>query len=408
VRSALIRHARGGGPAAAQPAPVTIVLTNAFGMGGTIGTSLSLAAYLAQRRPVEIVSVFRHREQPFFDLPPGVRLTVVQDRRSDAPMPRLARALRRRSSLLMHRADRTYSRWSLLTDVRFARMLRRRRGVVITTRPGLNLLLADTAPAAIARMGQEHMHLLSHRPALRRAIADRYPKLDSVVVLTDTDRRNYERLLGPGTPIEVVPNSVRRLGGPSADLDARLVFSAGRFSPQKGYDLLIPAYAEIAAAHPDWRLRICGTGPLKAALEELVERHALREAVTLAPPARDVGAEMARASIYVLSSRFEGFPLVLIEAMSKGMAVVAYDCPTGPADVIEDGRNGLLVPPEDVTALAGAIERLIGDGDLRRRLGAAAAETASAFTMDTIGPRWDALLTQLAEDRARDSAPRRR
>src|SRR5204862_1766088 len=92
--------------------PVTIVLTNAFSMGGTVGASLNFAEYLSARRSVEIVSVFRHREEPFFPIPAGVRLTVLQDRRATAPAPPLARAARRRSSVLMPAGDRTYDAWS--------------------------------------------------------------------------------------------------------------------------------------------------------------------------------------------------------------------------------------------------------------------------------------------------------
>src|SRR3954447_21997181 len=104
VRSALRRYAGGGheGAGASVPLPaVTIVLTNAFSMGGTVGASLNLAEYLSERRSVEIVSVFRHRDKPFFPIPAGVRLTVLQDRRDTAPAPPLARAARRRSSVLM-------------------------------------------------------------------------------------------------------------------------------------------------------------------------------------------------------------------------------------------------------------------------------------------------------------------
>jgi glycosyltransferase involved in cell wall biosynthesis len=282
-----------------------------------------------------------------------------------------------------------------LTDVRFARLLRRRRGVLIATKPGLNMLLADVAPPAAARIGQEHVHLGARRRAVQRGMATRYPRLDSLVVLTDTDRRRYQALVARPTRIDVIPNSVSRLDGPPGDVDAPCVFSAGRFAPQKGYDLLIPAYGMIAARHPGWRLRICGDGPLRQSLAQLVEEHALADVVELAPPARNVGAEMARASIFVLSSRFEGFPLVLLEAMSKRVAVVAFDCPTGPSDVIEDGRNGLLVPLEDVDGLAMAIDRLMGDRGLRDRLAAAAAETAREFRIEAVGPRWHTLLREL-------------
>ena len=123
--------------------------------------------------------------------------------------------------------------------------------------------------------------------------------------------------------------------------------------------------------------------------------------MTLAPATEDLPGEMERASIYALSSRFEGFPLVLLEAMGKGMAPVAFDCPTGPADIIDDHRNGLLVPFKDVDALGAALLEMIEDEELRRACGAAAVETARGYTMEAVGPMWDRLLDDLRAERAR-------
>jgi len=109
----------------------------------------------------------------------------------------------------------------------------------------------------------------------------------------------------------------------------------------------------------------------------------------------DMAEQMSRASIFALSSRFEGFPLVLCEAMSKGLAPVSFDCPTGPAEMIDDGRNGLLVPLGDVEAFAAALTRMIGDDELRRRCGAAAIATGESFKMDVIGPMWEQLFDEL-------------
>ncbi len=109
---------------------------------------------------------------------------------------------------------------------------------------------------------------------------------------------------------------------------------------------------------------------------------------------------MAQASIYALSSRFEGFPLVLVEAMSKGMACVAFDCPTGPGDIIDDHRNGLLVPAKDVEGLTAALMEMVEDEELRRRCGDAALETAREYTMAAIGPKWDEMLQALLQQHA--------
>jgi glycosyltransferase involved in cell wall biosynthesis len=280
------------------------------------------------------------------------------------------------------------------------RRLRRRAGFLVGTRPGLNLILAELSPPGLVRIGQEHMNLSHHPPPLRKAMRRLYPRLDALTVLTGEDMRAYEAHLDGRVRLVQIPNSVREMSGGSADLTAKTVLAAGRLSPQKGYDLLISAFAQVVAKHPDWRLRICGDGPRRGQLEALIAEHGLEDAVELPGPAHDFSAEIAGASLFVLSSRFEGLPLVLLEAMSKGMGIVSFDCPTGPADVVDDRRNGLLVPARDVDALAAGILELVEDEGLRRRCAAGAVETARAYTIDAIGPRWEALFRELAPNLA--------
>ncbi len=405
VRRALIAHARRPARGAAGAPPrVTILLTSAWGMGGTIRTVLNLAGHLAERHDVEILSTFRRRDAPFFGpFPPGVRVTALDDQRPAARPAGLRglayRVLSARPSVLVHPADRAYGFSSLWTDLRTVRALRRRRGWLVTTRPGLNLMATRIAHPGLVTIGQEHMHPDHHAPALRRAMRRRLRRLDAFVVLTEGHRARYRRHLRGRARIEVIPNTVRPLAGPKADPAARTIFAAGRLVDQKGFDLLVEAFAPVAAAHPDWRLRICGHGPRRAALAARIARLGLDEAVSLEPPTDDIGGAMAAASVFALSSRFEGFPLVLLEAMSKGMAVAAFDCPTGPRDIVEHRRNGLLVPRRDVAALSTALLELVEDEELRRRCGRAAAVTAQRWAMPAIGPRWDALLAELAAAR---------
>jgi glycosyltransferase involved in cell wall biosynthesis len=407
VRGALIRHVR------ALPRPedlvgaerrVTIILVSAWGMGGTIRTVLNLAGHLARQYEVEIISVFRTRDVSFFgSFPPGVKVTALDDKRPEK-VPRglrglLRTAMRARSSVLLHPIDRAADQFNLWVDVQLARRLHRGAGFLITTRPGLNLLAAELSPPGYILVGQEHMHLSSHAKKLRTAMPKQYPKLDALAVLTERDRDAYQRMLDGKARVALIPNTVREMGGPKADLSARTILAAGRVTPQKGFDLLIRAFGQVAPDHPDWHLRILGRGQQLEDLERLVDEHGIRSQVTLDPPSEDLGGEMSRASIYALSSRFEGFPLVLVEAMSKGMAVVAFDCPTGPADAIDDHRNGILVPPRDVDAYAAGLREMMDDEELRRRCGAAAVETARRYGMERIGPQWDALLEALRAER---------
>jgi glycosyltransferase involved in cell wall biosynthesis len=372
-----------------------ILLMHAYGMGGTIRTCLTLAEHLAEHGPVEVISIVRSRDEPFFSFPAGVSVTTLDDRRSGrAPLRRVLAAL---PSVLVHPDDHTYAKLSLLTDVLLLRRLRAMRsGVLVTTRPGFNVLAARHAPPGLTVVGQEHMNIGSHLPGLTKDIERSYPRLAALAVLTDADRADYVRMLaGARTRVERIPNAVPRLGGAMASPAAHVVVAAGRLTPQKGFDLLIPAFAEVVKAHPDWQLRIHGAGPQRAELRRLILEHELYESVFLMGPTPQLGEALAAGSIFAMSSRFEGFGMVIVEAMSKGLAVVSFDCPRGPAEIITHDRDGLLVPELDVAALGMALAELAGDEQRRRAYGQAALETARRYDREAIGARWDALFEQL-------------
>jgi glycosyltransferase involved in cell wall biosynthesis len=372
-----------------------ILLMHAYGMGGTIRTCLTLAEHLAKDGPVEVISIVRTRDEPFFAFPAGVTVTALDDRRGRRTVGN--RVLAALPSVLVHPDDHTYAKLSLLTDVLLLRRLRAMRsGVLVTTRPGFNLLAARHAPPELTVIGQEHMNIGSHLPGLTDDIERSYGRLDALAVLTDADRADYARMLaGARTRVERIPNAVPRLGGAMASHEAHVVVAAGRLTPQKGFDLLIPAFAEVVRAHPDWQLRIHGAGPQRAELRRIILEHELYESVFLMGPTPQLGEALAAGSIFAMSSRFEGFGMVIVEAMSKGLAVVSYDCPRGPSEIITHGSDGLLVPELDVAALGSALAELAGDEERRRAYGQAAVETARRYDREAIGAQWDALLHRL-------------
>ncbi len=375
---------------------VTFLMLSAWGMGGTIRATHNLARYLADSYDVELLSAFRKRDEPFFQFPRGVEVTALDDRRAGSSTGggRRRGFLARLPSILVNPADAAASACNLRMDLTLVRKLRRRSGFLIGTRPGFNLIAARLRVPGLVSIGQEHLHLSAHSRFLSWDIGRNYGKLDALGVLTEEDLREYRAFLGSGPRIVSIPNAAE-IGGEAADLSARTVLAAGRLNPQKGFDLLVSAFGRVSKEHPDWRLRICGHGRMRGSLDRQIREEGLSHVIEL-PGACDLAEEMAGASIFVLSSRKEGLPVVLLEAMSKGMAVASFDCPTGPREVLEDHRNGLLVPARDTDALAAAILELIEDDDLRRRCAAAAVETSKAYTMDSIGPQWKALLAELA------------
>ena len=183
--------------------------------------------------------------------------------------------------------------------------------------------------------------------------------------------------------------------------------AVGRLVHQKGFDLLLRAFARIAPAHPESRLTIWGEGEQRAALEALCAGLGVAERVQLPGLTERPGQWVEEADIFVLSSRYESFGNVITEAMVAGLPVIAFDWPWGPGDILRDGEDGLLVPPEDVEALAAAMRRLIVDPDLRQRLGEAAAQNVQRFARDAIIAQWDALVAEATRARqpARTAPP---
>jgi glycosyltransferase involved in cell wall biosynthesis len=382
---------------------IRYVLHTAYGAGGTIRTVFNQANALCDEHDVEIASVYRTRETPAFTLDPRVRLVPLTDLRTDGtrrgPVEggRLLRTARRMKTPLPHRHDYVYRQWDPQVDAAVIRYFRRQRdGILVTTRPGLNLLSAYFAPRRVIRVGQDHMNLSSYKPWLRDAIVAAYPRLDAVTVLTRTDLQDWRAALG-GRPLrlECIPNGIPPWPHPPAALDSTVLVAAGRLHRQKGFDLLLDAFAVVHAKHPGWRLDIYGRGDGQQQLAEQIAALGLTETARLRGLTKQLDQVFSQAAMYVLSSRKEGLPMVLLEAMTAGLPPVAFDCPTGPAEVIKSGANGLLIPPEDPAALAAGIIDLIEHPDRRRAMGEAALETSAGYSMPVVRAAWEELFADL-------------
>ncbi len=178
----------------------------------------------------------------------------------------------------------------------------------------------------------------------------------------------------------------------------RNLVGMGRLVEQKGFDMLIEAFARIAPAHPDWHLTILGDGPLKQPLEELVAQKHLSERVHFGGNVSPPFPVLSAADAFVFSSRFEAFGMALAEAMACGLPVVSFDCPSGPADIVRDGVDGFLVPAQDVPALAAAMARLMADPDLRQALSRRAPEVCERFAPQRVLERWISLVEEVLHE----------
>lgn len=380
---------------------ISFLLHNAYHIGGTIRTTFTLAQALAERHEVEIVSVFRHRNEPILSIPAGVTLRHLVDLRKDSPdydgeHPDIARPAR-----VFPRGDGRWKQYSALTDARIgAHLASVEADVVVSTRPGLNVHLARQTRRGPVLVGQEHLILDGHTYRLRREIAHRYAVLDAVTTVTEADARSYRtRLRLPGVRIDAVPNSVPAPSVPPADPASKIVVAAGRLTPVKRYDVLVAAFAEVAAARPDWKLRIYGTGDhfgnVKQSLTRQIEKLGLGENVFLMGTANPMEPEWAKGSIAAVTSRRESFGMTIVEAMRCGLPVVSTDCPHGPREIIADGVDGRLVPVDDVSAVARALLELVQDDELRAKTATAALTASERFDPVRIAARHEEIWAEL-------------
>jgi GalNAc-alpha-(1->4)-GalNAc-alpha-(1->3)-diNAcBac-PP-undecaprenol alpha-1,4-N-acetyl-D-galactosaminyltransferase len=232
---------------------------------------------------------------------------------------------------------------------------------------------------------------------LRRVL---YPQADAVVVQTEAVAE-WARRLVKAAAVRVIPNPVHP---PKTELHSfqeqrsLTVLAMGRLVPVKGFDVLLQAFARCARSHHDWTLRIVGDGPERGRLEALADKLGITTRVRLDPFLKEPEAAFKSASLFALSSRYEGFPNVLLEAMACGLPVISFDCPNGPKEIIRDGLDGVLVPANNVEVLAEGMDRLMGAEDERKRLAASAIQVAERFSLTKVATMWQEVLDEAVRE----------
>ena len=222
----------------------------------------------------------------------------------------------------------------------------------------------------------------------------------NVVALTQADAHEWKE----AAKVEVIPNFTNILPAGPYNPKSKKIIAAGRLDNQKGFDLLVKTWSKVAQRFPNHSLEIFGSGQMYAQLEQLIKDKGLIEHVHLRGITDNMSAAFAEGEAFVLSSRFEGFPLVLIEAMACGIPPVAFDCPHGPSDLVDDGLNGILVPfknlsdAERIDLLADGLCRMLALSDEEReQMSAEAMKKAASFSREAIMERWVKLFKEVAE-----------
>jgi len=284
----------------------------------------------------------------------------------------------------------------------------RRPELVYSTMVGANIVAATSViglrrpPLLVSRETNSHRARGDLSRAQRGAAGWAYRRAAAVVALSegvrgeliDDCRLEPERVVTIHNPVDVADFRKRARGSARPWTgEGPMVVAAGRLVRQKGFDILLRAFAKLRTSEA--RLAILGEGPDREALMRLAGELGVAERIVMPGHVADIAPWFAHAAAFALSSRWEGFGHVIVEALACGAPVVAFDCPHGPADIIEDGRTGMLVPPLDGAALAAALDRVLGDGELAARLRAAGRPAAMRFSAPAIARTYAALFDGL-------------
>lgn len=308
----------------------------------------------------------------------------------------------------------TYSSLMHKYKSRLKKVVNKQSPNIIISAMGRSLSLLSKMDYDGVKIGEAHttkthlrsLHLMEQRGGVFKIVAKymrwkmcRYAsKLDALVLLTNNDADDWKGVVRTF----VIPNPITFFPKEGAALVNKQVIMVGRYNDAKGYDYLIPAWEIVHLRHPDWILNVYGSGELRGQVTNWIREKHLECSIMMNDPVDNILEKYMDSSICVLSSRYEGFSLVILEAMACGVPVVSYDCPYGPRNIIQNGEDGLLVDYLNYHALADGICKLIENEGFRKQLGAKARKNVLRFSQDSIMEQWENLFHKLVNDRAND------
>jgi glycosyltransferase involved in cell wall biosynthesis len=376
-----------------------------LGGGGAERVASGMANYWAERKlEVSLITTCGSHLSSCFDLHPFVMRYDLGTKPSCRSMPD-QRTLNLLLGMLKHCSQAELS--TIIPD--FVHILALREAIV-NLRPGAIISFIDVTnirtllaahglglPVIVSEhCDPYHNNLGAGWEGLRRLS---YPQAKYLTVLTEEAAPYFSGFMG--NRVRVVPNPIPGAAHPVHDemerrpnRIGRTLLAMGRLAPEKGFDLLLQAFALIARRQPDWCLQIWGEGELRPQLERSASTLGLTGRVEFGGFTKSPFEVMRQADLFVVPSRCEGFSNVLAEAMACGLPVVSFDCPSGPRHIVRDGIDGVLVPPQDVPALATTLERLMMDEGERLRLAANAPKAVERFGIEKVMSLWEQLVAE--------------
>ena len=286
---------------------------------------------------------------------------------------------------------RSYSKFVKIMSAKYADTYH----AIVGTTHALNSLLPKIRTKSCL-IGCEHLNYDScpwYSKQIRRMM---YPKLDGVVLLTNADKKHYVDFID-SKKLFVIPNSVSFTSDVTSTLSSKRIIALGRLEAQKGFDYLVEVADILKNKINDWHIDVFGDGSEREKLEEQSRKLNVQDYITFRGGTNHVTEELLNSSIYVMTSRFEGLPMVLIEAQIVGLPIVSFDCPEGPADIVNNGENGFLVPLGNVEEFAERVIEISQNEGMRLSFGKNATEGSKRFNPNNIYCLWDKLFTLLIE-----------
>lgn len=352
-----------------------------LGAGGAERVASLLAnEWNANGHAITLVTFDPPGTEPFFALGPGVVVRGLS-------APAASRGLPARLRTNMARVSRLRRLLREICPDVVVAFMTEANVIVLWACRGLDLPVVISERNQPERPGFLHIHKFARRLT--------YPRARVMVVQTD-DIASWAGARFQ-VPVRVIPNPVCLGHGEarSEQDDVKWIMSLGRLTHQKGFDILIRSFAAVADKHPNWKLVIYGEGPERLALERLRAESGCEARILLPGLVKDGAEALQRASLFVLPSRFEGYPNALLEALACGLPAIATACPGGSAEILANGAHGMLVPPDDVSAVSTALDAMLSAPELRRAYAAKARRAVAGLDVATIARRWLEILEAL-------------
>ena len=345
--------------------------------GGTENVSIMIANALAQRDEYKIsfVSLFEEASEPFFRIDDAIARYTVYPTPTHGIQHYFDTVSRLRKLAEDHHID-------VLVDIdgildMYSLPLKRRTGVKVISWEHFNYHQNPGVP----------YRKLTRRWAARKA--------DAIVTLTKADKKFYEDNVHPKCPVIAIPNPMLQVTPePVYDVTSKTIISSGRLTYQKGFDMLVDVAAKVLPRHPDWQWLILGEGEDRLMLEEKISQAGIGSQLILKGRVDDMDPYYRSAAMFVMTSRFEGLPMVLLEAKAYKLPIVSFDCETGPAEIVTSGMNGELVASGDIDAAAKRVETLMTSQSLRQQYADHACDDADYFGLPGILSQWVALFDE--------------